>query len=793
MAIPKEVRQKAKRLRQTIEHHNYLYYSLDSPEIDDVEFDRLFQELSALEKEFPGLQTKDSPTTRVGGTRASYLPSAKHGVRMLSIRTAAKTDAAEIREFDAQIRRELSLTDEQPPIEYLAELKIDGAAISLRYEDGHLVRGATRGDGIIGEDVTQNVREIGDIPHSLNSLSPPALLEVRGEIFMSRNDFEELNKHLASTGGKTFKNPRNAAAGSIRQVDSSHIAGRRLSFLTHGFAEARGWVVPEKQDQILNALKKFGLPVSEKKLVSRGPAQLEGFYENVRNQRNDLDFDIDGVVYKVNRRDLQEELGLRDREPRWALAHKFPPERRSTTVLGIDPQVGRTGALTPVARLASVLVGGVNVTNATLHNQDDLESKDVRVGDTVIVQRAGDVIPEIVSVDLEKRPKDSKPYVMPPTCPICGSRVVRLSKERRLKTKVHVVKEAVYRCVGGLFCSAQRKRAIEHFVNRRAMSIDGFGEKLVEQVVDKKLVTTPADIYALTRDQLGRLDGIRETASLKLSSAIEVSKKTTLARLIYALGIPGVGEAIAKDIANKFGRLDLISRALPQVLQYLPGIGKELADSIHEFFETPHNSLVIEQLQERGMVWEEAKAVHESIAKAPTLASFIEILELPGIGSTSATALQRDFADIQEILRVPQNEVERRLRESGIPSSKSLKISSAIRKYFDSSENRKLAEKFDAQLREFKMHWLARSTTVAPLVLPLNGKTFVLTGRLPDLTKDEVKKKIEALGGKISSSVSSKTDYVVVGEDPGVKYDDAKRFKRPILDQKKLLELLETA
>jgi len=790
MAIPKEVRQKAKRLRKEIEYHNYLYYSLDSPELEDVEFDRLFQKLIALEERYPGLQTKDSPTKRVGGTRAFHLPSAEHNVRMLSIRTATKNDLSEIREFDAQIRKDLGLSDNEPPVEYLAELKIDGAAISIRYENGILVRGATRGDGSVGEDVTSNLEHVGGALRRLHTSKPPRLLEVRGEIFMRRNDFEELNKQLASRGDNMFKNPRNAAAGSVRQLDSSLVAERRLSFLTHGFAEAEGWEIPKKQDQILEALHRMGLPISPKSRVSRGPHELEAYYQEIRDSRHDIDFDIDGVVYKVNQRDFQERLGLRDREPRWALAHKFPPERRATLVIGIDVQVGRTGALTPVARLSSVLVGGVNVTNATLHNQDELEDKDVRVGDTVIVQRAGDVIPEIVSVDFEKRPIDSTPFAMPSVCPVCGSRVVRISKERKLKTKVHLIEEVVYRCVGGLFCFAQRKRAIQHFVSRRAMNIDGFGEKLVDQLVNRRLLKTPADIYSLTREQLAVLDGIRETASSKLSAAIEVSKRTNISRLIYALGIPGVGEALAKDLGRKFGRLDLISEALPQTLRFIPGIGKELASSIHEFFQTAHNSLVIQQLRVRGVSWKEDTVVHETIARVPTFSFFLEVLELPGIGTTSAAALEKCFADILEILRVPQMEVERRLHQNGMSSSMAFKVASALNKFLTISENRKLVELLDAQLRKFGMHWSERSVASDTSDMALSGKTFVLTGRLPRLTRDEAKERIEALGGKVTTSVSRKTNYVVAGDEAGSNRDEAKRLEIPVLDERQLLDLL---
>lgn len=790
MAIPKHVRAEAKRLRKVIDHHNYLYYSLDDPEIEDSEFDRLFQELVALEAQYPGLQTADSPTKRVGGTRAVYLPAARHNVRMLSIRNAPSTEISECIAFDARIRKELKLSESDPPIDYLAELKIDGAAVSLRYEEGKLVRGATRGDGEIGENITQNLRSIQDIRSVLKTNTPPSLLEVRGEVFMSRRDFEELNRTLAAQGGKTFKNPRNAAAGSIRQRDSSVASLQKLSFLAHGFAEATGWAVPKTQSQILKAFVDWGLPVSPKRIVSSGPNGLEQFYEQTREERSELDFDIDGVVYKVDSRDLQEKLGLRDREPRWAMAHKFPPETRATKVIGIDVQVGRTGALTPVARLEPVIVGGVTVTNATLHNQDEIAGKGVRVGDTVLVRRAGDVIPEIVSVDQTKRPEGTSPFIMPSECPICGSRVVRLAKEQKLKTKVHVVTEVVYRCVGGLFCSAQRKRALLHFASRRAMNIDGFGERVVDRLVDLNLVKTPADIYSLTVSQLAGSEGNREVSAQKLFSAIATSKKTTLARLLYAIGIPGVGEAIAKDLALKFGNLAKIMTAFPQVLRYVPGIGRELANSIHEFFQTEHNRDVIQQLTERGVSWDESNKVHPSVAVSPTFSSFIALLEIPGVGDKAALAIEKTFEDIEELSAKSDEDIAKRLQNEELSLSSALRVTSALRQFLQLSSKLDLAVRVNRQLREFGMHWVGRSSSRDQATLPLEGKIFVLTGKLPGMSKDEAKAQIESLGGRVTSSVSSKSDYVVAGADAGSKHDEAKRLDIPILNESQLLDLL---
>jgi len=792
MAIPKDVRAEAKRLRKAIDHHSYLYYSLDDPEIEDSEFDRLFQELVTLEERYPGLQTVDSPTRRVGGTRAAYLPVARHSVRMLSIRNAPSTDILECKAFDVRIRKDLRLSESDPPIDYLAELKIDGAAVSLRYEEGKLVRGATRGDGEIGEDITQNLKSIQDIRSDLKTSTPPSLLEVRGEVFMSRRDFEELNRTLATQGGKTFKNPRNAASGSIRQLDSSVASLQKLSFLAHGLAEATGWVVPKTQSQILKVFVDWGLPVSPKRIVSSGPNGLEQFYEQTRDERGELDFDIDGVVYKVDSRDLQEKLGFRNREPRWAMAHKFPPETRATKVIGIDVQVGRTGALTPVARLEPVTVGGVTVTNVTLHNQDEVEGKDVRVGDTVLVRRAGDVIPEIVSVDRTKRPEGTPPFVMPSECPICGSRVVRLAKEQRLKTKVHVVTEVVYRCVGGLFCSAQRKRALLHFASRKAMNIDGFGEKVVDRLVDTNLVKTPADIYSLTVSQLVGSEGNREVSAQKLFAAIATSKKTTLARLLYAIGIPGVGEAIAKDLALKFGNLDKIMKAFPQTMRYVPGIGRELANSIYEFFRTEHNKDVIKQLKERGVVWDESDNVHPSVAQKPTFVSFITLLEIPGVGEKAALDIEKAFENIDALGTKSEEDIAKQLQNRGLSLPSARRIATALRKYLESPSNFNLATRVSDQLREFRMHWAGRTSSRDQTSLPLEGKIFVLTGKLPSMSKDEAKEKIESLGGRVTNSVSKKTNYVVAGADSGSKHDEAKRLDIPILNERQLLDLLTT-
>ena len=590
--------ERAQHLRAEIARYDHHYYVLDAPLVPDAEYDRLFRELQALEAAHPELQTPDSPTLRVGGAVLAAFAPVRHTVPMLSIRTETDVEASGAFAFDARIRRELRLTELDPPIEYSAELKFDGLAISLRYEDGLLVRAATRGDGENGEDVTAIVRTVGDIPLRLRgeeARALPKVLEVRGEIYMRRADFLRFNLEAEARGEKTLVNPRNAAAGSIRQLDSKIAATRPLAFFAYGLGEYEGWSIPETHAGVLNALACFGLPVCAERAVLQGPQALADFHARIGARRGDLLFDIDGVVYKVNRLDLQAELGYVSREPRWAVAHKYPAEEACTEVLGIDIQVGRTGALTPVARLAPVFVGGVTVTNATLHNEDEVRRKDVRVGDTVVVRRAGDVIPEVVRMLPERRPIMAPEFVLPKTCPVCGSHVVRGADE------------AVARCSGGLFCPAQRKQALLHFAARRAMDIEGLGEKLVEQLVDADIVRTPADLYRLGLLALANLERMAEKSASNLLEAIERSKTTTLARFIFALGIRNVGESTARDLARHFGALDALLEADEAALLAVPDVGPIVAQCLLQFLAEPHNREVIEQLRAAGIVFPEGE------------------------------------------------------------------------------------------------------------------------------------------------------------------------------------------
>ena len=670
MPVPAEIAERARLLREQIEYHNYRYYALDAPVIPDSEFDRQLRELQALEAQYPELVTPDSPSQRVGAAPVAAFSQITHRVPMLSLNNAF--DDTEVEAFDRRCREATGLVQ----IEYAVEPKFDGLAITLSYAHGRFVQGATRGDGYTGEDVTANLRTIRAIPMLLGIDQPPALLEVRGEVLMLKADFAALNAAQRTRGDKEFANPRNAAAGSLRQLDPRITATRRLHFFAYGIGAADAWVTPATHADVMNHLLGMHLPVARQRDVVRGVSGLLDYYRNIGASRAQLPYDIDGVVYKVNDLALQEKLGFVARAPRFAIAHKFPAQEELTQVLEIDVQVGRTGALTPVARLAPVFVGGVTVTNATLHNEDEIRRKDVRIGDWVSVRRAGDVIPEVVSVVLARRPADAREFVMPLTCPVCGSHVVRLPDE------------AVARCSGGLYCPAQRKQALWHFASRRAMDIDGLGEKLVEQLVDMGLVHSPADLYRLGMVKLANLERMAEKSAANLLAAIEASKHTMLARFIYALGIRNVGEQTAKDLARYFGNLDALMNADAASLQQAPEVGPVVAQSIVQFFAEPHNRTAIEMLRASGVIWPEG--------------------------------------------------------EPAVPTQ----------------------------------------------ISAIAGKTFVLTGALPELSRDDAREKIEAQGGKVSGSVSKKTDYVVAGVDPGSKYTKAQTLGVKILDEAGLLALL---
>lgn len=788
------VTQRIATLRAEIEKHNYQYYVLDNPLVPDAEYDRLFRELQALEKQHPKLATPDSPTRRVGGKPLKIFPEVRHAVPMISIKS--KTDKVKADEnngcavkFDADIRNKLNLDKNSPPVEYVAELKFDGLAINLRYERGVLVQAATRGDGETGEEVTQNIRTIHQIPLMLKGNSPE-VLEVRGEVYMRRDDFERLNAELRDRGAQTYMNPRNTVGGMVRRLDLAMASQRPLSFFAYGLGEVRGWDVPPKHSDVLRALKTFGLPVCEEYAVVAGMDGLVEFHRRIAKKRDQLPFDIDGVVYKVNSLELQHKLGLIKleediKEPvlAWALAHKYPAEEQLTTVLDIEVQVGRTGVLTPVARLKPVIVGQVEVTNATLHNENEIRRKDIRIGDVVIVRRAGDVIPEVVKVVIAKRPSDTHEFVMPKFCPVCGAHVVKIEKKKQLKTKTNISEESAFRCIGGLSCPEQRKRAILHFASRRAMNIDGLGEKIVDQLVDSSLVKTPADLYHLNLQQLIQIERMGELSANNLLSAIEISKKTSLARFIFALGIPEVGEGTAKDLANYLGSLDRVMKALPEVLEYLPNVGQEVASAIYEFFSDLHNQEVLAELRKSKISWEEDKPVNVKIASKPTLANLIDRLKIIGIGKDSAEKLAGHFGMLKKLISASEHELLL------VPVSK--KAAAGVTGYFSDLNRVEHCLLVEEQLHKYGMHWDARvSDQITRQRLPLDGIVFVLTGNLPSLKRDEAKQKIESVGGKVAGSVSAKTNFVVAGENPGSKLQDAKKLGIKVIDEKELLNVL---
>lgn len=597
---PTDPARRAAELRAALHRHAHLYYVLDAPEIPDAEYDRLFRELQDLEAAHSELLTPDSPTQRVLGQVLPGLMPVKHAVPMLSIRTETDTEASGAIAFDARVRRELGLAESDPPVEYAAELKFDGLAINLRYERGVLVQAATRGDGETGEDVTHNIRTIGQIPLRLMGREEemPPVIEIRGEVYMRRDDFERLNERQREKGGKTFINPRNTAAGAVRQLDNRSLADKKLSFYAYGLGDVQGWEVPATHSGTLDAIAAFGLPVNAERAVVQGAAGLAEFHQRVAAQRDALPFDIDGVVYKVNSRALQQRLGFVSREPRWAVAHKYPAQEQMTVLRDIDIQVGRTGKLTPVAKLEPVFVGGTTVSNATLHNEDETRRKDVRIGDTVIVRRAGDVIPEVVGVVLERRPAEvGEPFDLyrrlGGKCPVCGSDIAREEGE------------VDWRCSGGLFCPAQRKQAILHFAQRRALDIEGLGDKLVDQLVDAGIVRTLPELYALGLAKLTALDRMGEKSAANLLANLEKSKRTTLARFLYGLGIRHVGETTAKDLARHFGGIDRVMEASVEQLLEVNDVGPVVAQSIRTFFDQPHNREVVEQLRAVGVQWDE--------------------------------------------------------------------------------------------------------------------------------------------------------------------------------------------
>lgn len=770
-------------LRSEIDAHNYRYYVLDEPSVPDAEYDRLFKELRALEAEHPELVTPESPTQRVGGEALAAFGQVRHEVPMLSLGNAFEEQ--DLTDFDRRAREGLDLPagdlfGDGAELEYSCEPKLDGLAVSLLYENGHLVRGATRGDGSTGEDISANVRTVRNIPLKLHGSGWPAVLEVRGEIYMPKAGFEALNARQLESGGKPFANPRNAAAGSLRQLDSKITASRPLELCAYGVGRSDGELA-DTHIGILQALKGWGLPISRELKLARGLAECREYFQAMGEKRDALPYEIDGVVFKVNSIAQQRELGFRAREPRWAIAHKFPAREEITELLGVEFQVGRTGAITPVARLKPVQVAGVTVSNATLHNMDEVARLGVMIGDTVIVRRAGDVIPQILGIIVERRPADARAIAVPESCPVCGSAVERTQLIKRSKGRETVSEGSIYRCVGRLACQAQLKQAIIHFVSRRAMDIDGLGDKIVEQLVDKELIRSPADLYCLTFEQVVALEGFAEVSSRNLLKSIEASRTPTLARFIYALGIPDVGEETAKLLARALGSLERVARALPDVLVYLPDVGLEVAHEIHSFFQDAHNQQVIEQLLKRGVQLQEEGDIHPEFAACATLAGLIDKLDIPFIARTGAQRLADRFGSLEAVIGADWLDLRQveRLNE---------KAARALRDYFDVPENAQRARDVEAQLRDFGMHWQSERKSVEGL--PLAGQTWVLTGTLEAMSRDEAKVQLEALGAKVSGSVSARTSCVVAGPGAGSKLAKANELGLKVLDEPAFLEQL---
>ncbi|MEX5352392.1 NAD-dependent DNA ligase LigA [Pseudomonas juntendi] len=769
-------------LRAELDQHNYRYYVLDEPSVPDAEYDRLFNELKALEAEHPHLVTPDSPTQRVGGAALAAFSQVRHEIPMLSLGNAFEED--DLRDFDRRVVEGLDLPSgdlfaDEAAVDYSCEPKLDGLAVSLLYRDGLLVQGATRGDGTTGEDISANVRTVRNIPLKLQGSGWPAVLEVRGEVYMSKAGFERLNAAQAESGGKTFANPRNAAAGSLRQLDPKITASRPLEFCCYGVGQVSE-TIADSHIGILEKLKGWGMPISRELRHAAGVEQCLAYYRDIGARRNDLPYEIDGVVFKVNSLAAQRELGFRAREPRWAIAHKFPAMEELTEVLDVEFQVGRTGAVTPVARLKPVKVAGVTVSNATLHNMDEIARLGLMIGDTVIIRRAGDVIPQVMQVVAERRPENARPVQVPSQCPVCGSQVERTQLVKRSKGKETTSEGAVYRCVGRLACAAQLKQAIIHYVSRRAMDIDGLGEKSVEQLVDEGLIRSPADLYRLTFEQVVELEGFAEVSSNKLLDAIEASKRPSLARFIFALGIPDVGEETAKVLARSLGSLARVQQALPQVLTYLPDIGLEVAYEIHNFFEDDHNRDVIQQLLDSGLQLQDEGELAAEFAASTTLDGMIAKLDIPSVGPTGAQKLVAKLGTLDKIIAADGIDLRQALNA---------KQAEAVREFFKAPANQQLARDIEAQLLEFGMHWASEKKVAEGL--PLAGQTWVLTGTLERMSRDVAKDKLESLGAKVAGSVSGKTHCVVAGPGAGSKLAKANELGLKVLDEDAFVSFLE--
>ncbi len=755
----------AARLRARLNDWSYRYYVLDDPAVPDAEYDRLFRQLQALEEAHPELISADSPTQRVGDRPLEGFEEVRHEVPMLSLGNAF--DDADLMDFDRRIRERLDLDGD---VEYVAEPKLDGLAVSLVYENGQLVRGATRGDGQTGENITSNIRTLRSVPLTLRG-DAPALVEIRGEVMMTHEGFAELNERQLAAGLKTFANPRNAAAGSLRQLDMKLTAQRPLEFFAYSVARLEGQDWPARHSELLEKVRDWGLRVNREVRTCAGVQALRAFYDDILKRRDRLGYDIDGVVYKVDRLDWQNDLGFVSRAPRWAVAHKFPAQEEITVLREVEFQVGRTGAITPVARLEPVQVGGVTVSNATLHNMDEITRLDLRIGDTVVIYRAGDVIPKVVSVVTERRPADARPISLPAHCPVCDSEIFTPEGE------------AIARCTGGLICSAQRKEALRHFASRRAMDIEGLGEKLVDALVEHGLVHTLADLYRLEAEPVAALERMGEKSATNLIAALEKSKQMPLSRFLFALGILQIGEETAKALASSFGELPAIRQADEILLLAVPDVGGKVAQSVAAFFHEAHNQEVIDELLALGLTARGNGAPAPEFVARLTVAHVLNAAKtlnapLQGIGQKSLEKLGEQFADVGALLHADAQV----LADAGLPEN----AASAVRAWLSDADWAARLQRCHEQIAALR----ERAPATEQVQRPLAGQTWVLTGSLASLTRDQAKAMLEQLGAKVAGSVSKNTACVAAGEAAGSKLAKAEELGIPVLDEAGLLAML---
>ena len=770
------IEQQILELREQLQQHAYRYYVLDDPSVTDAEYDHLYRQLESLEAEHPELVTADSPTQRVGAKPEGGFAEVVHEIPMLSLSNQFNRD-----DVQAFYRRAQEGLDSDASLAVTLEPKLDGLAVSILYENGQLVRAATRGDGSTGEDITSNVRTIQSVPLKLMGTGWPERIEVRGEVYMPRAGFEALNQQARETGQKTFVNPRNAAAGSLRQLDPSITASRPLTFCCYGTGVGSD-ELPDSYFETLQLINSWGLKISDQIARVEGADACFEYIESLGAKRDSLPYDIDGVVLKCDSREVQETLGFRSRDPRWATAFKYPAQEEVTQLLDVDFQVGRTGAVTPVARLEPVFVGGVTVSNATLHNMDEIARLDAKVGDWVVIRRAGDVIPQIVKVATDRRTGNEQPIAIPSACPVCGSEVERVQLVKRSKGQEQRVEGSVYRCVGRLSCSAQLKQALIHFVSRKAFDIDGLGDKAIEQLVDRELVKSPADLFRLTKDQVLTLEGYADLSAQNLIDAVSQSKAISLARFIYALGIPEVGEETARTLALSLGTLERIRQAHSRTLTQLPDIGLEVAHEITHFMAEAHNQRVLNDLLSLGIQLEEQDQIAAKLQASVSFAELIEGSSIKGVAGTGAKALAAHFETLEALLAADEAAL------NAVPKLSSRAAAGVMEAIQDDSWCQQL-QRFEAQLLEFGMHWHSEKS-VSDSSAPLEGQTWVLTGTLETMGRSEAKALLQEMGAKVSGSVSSKTDAVVAGPGAGSKLAKAEQLGIRVLDENEFNQLL---